>query len=63
MSKNYQPLIPHAPLGGKFSFISYSNYSIIVQAPGCRERRGLSGNAAAAVGGLVCGSEQLPFSS
>lgn len=48
MSKNYQPLIPHAPLGGKFSFISYSNYSIIVQAPGCRERRGISGNAAAA---------------
>lgn len=47
MSKNYQPLILHAPLGGKFSFISYSNYSIIVQAPGFRERRGISGNAAA----------------
>ena len=63
MSKNYQPLIPHDPLGGKFSFISYSNYSIIVQALGCRERRGLPRNAAVAVGGLVCGSEQLPFSS
>lgn len=48
MSKNYQLLIPHAPLGGKFSFISYSNYSIIVQAPRCRERWGISGNAAAA---------------
>lgn len=40
MSKNYQPLIPHARPGGKFSFISYSNYSIMVQAPRDAERGG-----------------------
>lgn len=66
MSKNYQPLIPHAPLGGKFSFISYSNYSIIVQALGCRERRerrGISGNAAAAGlwEGLFVALSSCPF--
>lgn len=62
MSKNYQPLIPHTPLGGKFSFISYSNYSIIVQALGCSEGRGIAGNAAAVLWeGLFVALSSCPF--
>lgn len=62
MSKNYQPLIPHAPLGGEFSFISYPNYSIIVQAPGCGERRrGLSRMQLRLWEGLFVALSSCPF--
>lgn len=63
MSKKFHPLIPHASVGGKFSFISIAIIPLYFR-PGDAERGGNIWNAAGVVvGGLVCGAEQLPFSS
>lgn len=54
MSKNFHRLIHHAFLGEEFSFLSYPNYSISVEAWGGKGRPGASDSAAGSVVAGLC---------